>query len=83
MGGAERERIVSGAAALGEEPMRALFDRVAQPILQPGTGQGWFGPWRVMALDGVMLDVPDTADNVERFGRSDNAAADSPSRKHG
>jgi len=63
---------------LGEEPMRALFDRVAQPILQPGTGQGWFGPWRVMALDGVMLDVPDTADNVERFGRSGNAVADSP-----
>jgi hypothetical protein len=58
--------------------MRALFDRVAQPILQPGTGQGWFGPWRVMALDGVMLDVPDTADNVERFGRSGNAVADSP-----
>src|SRR6478609_2984622 len=63
---------------LREEPMRALFDRVAQPILQPGTGQGWFGPWRVMALDGVMLDVPDTADNVERFGRSGNAVADSP-----
>lgn len=63
---------------LGEEPMRALFDRIARPMLEPGTGRGWLGPWRVMALDGVILDLPDTADNVERFGRSGNALADSP-----
>jgi hypothetical protein len=25
---------------LGEEPMRALFDRVARPMLTPGTGRG-------------------------------------------
>jgi hypothetical protein len=31
-----------------------------------------------MALDGVLLDVPDTAANVDRFGRSSNALADGP-----
>ncbi|MGH3628083.1 MAG: IS4 family transposase [Sciscionella sp.] len=63
---------------LGEEPMRALFDRVAQPMLTAGAGRGWFASLRLMALDGVMLDLPDTDANVERFGRSSNAIADSP-----
>jgi hypothetical protein len=63
---------------LGEEPMRGLFDRIAQPMLPLGSGPGWFASWRVMALDGVMLDLPDTADDIERFGRSGNALADSP-----
>lgn len=63
---------------LGEEPMRALFDRVAQPMLPPGSGCGWFASLRVMSIDGVTLDLPDTPDNVEHFGRSRNAIADSP-----
>ncbi|HEU5006932.1 MAG TPA: IS4 family transposase [Jatrophihabitantaceae bacterium] len=63
---------------LGEEPLRALFDRVAAPMLEAGTGPGWCGPWRVMAIDGVILDMPDTVENVEQFGRSGNHLADSP-----
>jgi Insertion element 4 transposase N-terminal/Transposase DDE domain len=63
---------------LGEEPLRALFDRVAVPMMSPGAGRGWFHGWRVMALDGVMLDVPDTPANVEAFGRSGNAIGDGP-----
>lgn len=63
---------------LGEEPLRALFDRVAQPMLAAGDGRGWFASLRVMAIDGVMLDLPDTPANVERFGRSRNSIADSP-----
>lgn len=63
---------------LGEEPMRELFDRLARPMLGPGAGRGWLAGWRVMALDGVILDLPDTADNVKHFGRSGNALADSP-----
>src|SRR5438128_4538870 len=27
---------------LGEEPLRALFERVAQPILPTGGGRGWY-----------------------------------------
>jgi len=63
---------------LGEEPMRALFDRVAQPMLPMGSGRGWYAGLRVMALDGVILDVPDTAENVAAFGRTCNHLADSP-----
>lgn len=63
---------------LGEEPMRALFDRVAQPILPAGSGRGWYAGLRVMALDGLIIDVPDTAENVAEFGRTGNHLADSP-----
>jgi hypothetical protein len=81
----DRQWVVPSASALcqarqrlGDEPLRALFDRVAAPMLTPGTGPGWLGPWRVMAIDGVHLDLPDTPENVERFGRSSNALAESP-----
>ncbi len=64
---------------LGEEPLRALFDRVAQPMLPTGGGgRGWYGGLRVMALDGLIIDVPDTAENVAAFGRTGNNLADSP-----
>lgn len=54
---------------LGEEPMRALFDRVAEPVARPGTPGAWLRSWRLMALDGVMIDVPDTAVNLAAYGK--------------
>ena len=63
---------------LGEEPMRALFERVAQPMLPAQGGRGWYAGLRVMALDGVIIDVADTAENVAAFGRTGNHLADSP-----
>jgi hypothetical protein len=68
---------------LGEEPLRALFERVAQPILPAAGGRGWHASLRVMALDGVIIDVPDTAENVAEFGRTGNHLADSPTHMLG
>lgn len=65
-------------ARLGEDPLRVLFERVAQPMTPPGHAGGWFGSWRVMAIDGVVLDTPDTPANVEAFGKSTNPAGSSP-----
>jgi hypothetical protein len=65
-------------ARLGEAPMKALFERVATPMARPGTVGAWYRSLRVMAIDGVVLDVPDTAANAEAFGRSGNALAASP-----
>jgi hypothetical protein len=45
---------------LGEAPPAALFERVATPVAKPGTIGAWYRGWRVMAVDGVVLDVPDT-----------------------
>ena len=49
---------------LGEAPMRELFARVAVPLAGPGTPGAWLGRRRLMAIDGVMLDVAETADNL-------------------
>lgn len=63
---------------LGVEPLRELFDRVAQPMLPSGSAKGWLAEWRVMALDSFHLDMPDTPDNAEHFGRSANKVGESP-----
>jgi hypothetical protein len=57
---------------LGAQPLKELFDRVAQPIAVPATPGAWYRGRRVMAIDGVVLDVPDTPDNVERFDKSEH-----------
>jgi transposase IS4-like protein/DDE family transposase len=54
---------------LGEAPMKALFDRVAVPLAKPGTPGAWLRSWRLMAIDGVQIDVPDTAANLQAFGK--------------
>src|ERR1700712_3384536 len=54
---------------LGEEPIRELFERVAVPLATPGTPGAWLGRWRLMAIDGVQLDVADTAENEAEFSR--------------
>ncbi|WP_285660029.1 IS4 family transposase [Actinomycetospora sp. NBRC 106375] len=54
---------------LGPEPLEELYFRVARPLAGPGTIGAWHRDLRVMALDGVVLDVPDTPQNDHRFGR--------------
>ena len=55
---------------LGEEPLRQLFERAAAPLATPSTIGAWLAHrWRLMAVDGVTLDVPDTAENEKEFGR--------------
>jgi hypothetical protein len=54
---------------LGEAPLKMLFERVAEPLAGAGTPGAWLGARRLMAIDGVKLDVPDTPANIEGFGR--------------
>jgi len=60
---------------LGEAPLKALFAQVAMPLAVPGTKGSWFHGWRVMAVDGVVLDVPDTPANVAEFGKRPSGVA--------
>jgi hypothetical protein len=55
---------------LGAEPLRALFERVAVPCAMRGTQGAWLRSHRLMAIDGFVLDVPDTGRNDVAFGRS-------------
>ena len=63
---------------LGEEPLAELFAQVAAPIAQPGTRGAWYRGWRVMAVDGLVLDVAGTPDNLEAFGQSGGGKSLSP-----
>ena len=63
---------------LGEAPMKLLFERIAVPMARAGTRGSWLRGLRVMAIDGLVLDVPATPDNDQEFGRSGNATAPSP-----
>jgi hypothetical protein len=56
---------------LGEAPMRELFTRVAVPLATAGTPGAWLGRWRLMAIDGVMLDIAETDANVAVYEKSD------------
>ena len=63
---------------LGEAPLKLLFERIAVPMARVGTRGAWFRGLRVMALDGVVFDVPDTPANDEAFGRGGNDQGKGP-----
>ena len=54
---------------LGEEPLRVLFERIAQPMALRSTPQAWLRRWRLMAVDGVIFNLQNTEDNNAFFGR--------------
>jgi hypothetical protein len=60
--------ITQARVRLGAGPVAEVFDTVAVPVADQLTAGAWLGPWRLMAIDGVDWDVPDTADNVAEFG---------------
>ncbi|MDA8265761.1 MAG: IS4 family transposase [Actinomycetota bacterium] len=54
---------------LGPKPLAALFDKVAQPLAEPGTPGCFLAGRRLVAIDGTCLDLADTPANDEHFGR--------------
>jgi hypothetical protein len=69
--------IAQARQRLGVEPMRELFDRTAVPVAGRGTKGAWLGSRRLMAMDGFVWDVPDTAENASAFGRRTNGKKES------
>jgi hypothetical protein len=53
---------------LGFEPMRDLFARVAAPVADSLTPGAFLGDWRLVAIDGMEWDVPDSPGNAAAFG---------------
>jgi hypothetical protein len=60
--------ITQARQRLGPEPMAELFSQVAVPVADLDTGGAFLGPWRLMSIDGMEWDVPDTPANREAFG---------------
>ena len=61
--------ISAARARLGWEPLRQLHDEVVKPIAVAATRGAWYGPWRMVSLDGSTMDVADEQSNDEVFGR--------------
>jgi hypothetical protein len=62
--------ITQARQRLGPEPLELLYDRVAEPVAGMLTRGAFLREWRLMAIDGFELDVPDTPVNAAAFGYS-------------
>jgi hypothetical protein len=66
---AGKSGISQARSRLGVEPVKKLYDTVVTPIAEKRTKGAWFRQWRLVSLDGSTLDVADTVENDETFGR--------------
>ena len=57
-----------GRQKLGCQVMSRLFDSIVRPLATPETPGAFLGGLRVMAVDGTVLDVPDSKANARVFG---------------
>ena len=54
---------------VGSLPLRRLLEETAVPMALASTPGAWYREWRLMSVDGSTLEVPDTPENDEYFGR--------------
>ncbi len=60
--------IFKARTRLGSAVMVDLFDACATPVARAG-GPGFYRNWRLVSVDGTVLDIPDTVDNERTYGR--------------
>lgn len=66
---AGKSGISQARTRLGSEPLRQLHDRIVAPIAAKKTKGAWYGPWRLVSLDGSTMAIADTGENETAFGR--------------
>ena len=66
---AAKSAISQARTRLGVEPMKKLFEKVCRPMATEKTCGAWYKDWRLTAIDGSTLDLPDEKENVSYFGR--------------
>ncbi len=54
---------------LGIAPVRRLFAQIVRPLARPETPGAFYRGFRLMGIDGVVFDVPDSDVNAAAFGR--------------
>lgn len=54
---------------LGVAPVRTLFHEVVRPLARPAVAGGFYRGYRLVAIDGNVLNLPDTPANERAFGR--------------
>jgi hypothetical protein len=66
---AGKSGISQARSRLGAEPLKKLYETIVAPIAEKQTRGAWYRQWRLVSLDGSTLDVADTAENEQAFGR--------------
>jgi len=66
---AAKSGISQARTRLGAEPLKRLYQEVVGPVATEKTQGAWYRGWRVVALDGFTLEVPDTEANQAEFAR--------------
>ena len=66
---AGKSGISQARSRLGAEPLKKLYAAVVAPIAEKRTKGAWYRQWRLVSLDGSTLDVADTTENDQAFGR--------------
>ena len=61
--------ISQARSRLGWEPVKQLHDDIVEPIAVKKTRGAWYKNWKVVSLDGSTLDIADTQENQNVFGR--------------
>lgn len=71
-----RSNLCEARQRLGVEPVRRVFELVVHPLATPETPGAFYKGYRLMGIDGTVMDVPDSPANEERFGRSSGGRGD-------
>jgi hypothetical protein len=66
--------ITQARQRLGPEPLAGVFRQVARPVAGLDTAGAFLGPWRLMSVDGMEWEVPDSAVNRAFFGSTASQA---------
>ena len=78
-----RGGVTQARQRLGPEPMAGVFAQVAVPVAGLDTIGAFLGTWRLMSVDGMEWDVPDTAANRAAFGSKSGPAGPAAARAAG
>lgn len=65
--------ISQARARLGYEPFKRLYEEFVGPIAKRATKGAWYKRWLLVSFDGSTLDVADTPENDEEFGRDEGS----------
>lgn len=60
--------ITQARKRLGQAVMADVFEGVAAPVATADTRGAWLRGWRLLAIDGFDVDLPDSDANVAEFG---------------
>jgi len=60
--------ITQARKRLGRDVMAEVFESVVEPVATMFTRGAWLRRWRLLAIDGFDVDVPDTPANAGEFG---------------